>query len=526
VRNPVQNTALLVTLGICVWLSACAPVGPDFVKPDDEPAGEWSADDREEFQFAPQDSIEWWGMFDDPVLNNLVSLAHEQNNNIRIAGLRVLEARAVLGIATGSRYPQSQALVGDATAIQVSESNANTGGGGDLQYTQYNLGVGASWEIDFWGRFRRGIEAADSALLASIASYDDTLVLLAAQVADTYTVIRTTQEQLRIAKENLALQQRSYDIVDVLYRYGDSSELDVQQAETLLLSTKAAIPGLEIGLAQARNALSALLGMPPGNIDSLLVGRESVPTLPDRLLVGVPADMLRQRPDVRRAELQAMAQNAQVGVATANLYPSFSISGSLGVSAAGDTNTTGSGDSGLGALFNSDSLTYSIGPSFVWPFLNYGRIKNNIRVEDARLQQSLIQYRETVIQASREVEDAMAAFRLSQVQDEILQQAVVSANRSTELSLLRYKEGFADYQRVLDAQQRLFTQEQRYISNKGFAVQSLVALYRALGGGWQTHSGSFVDEESRLEMGERVDWDDYLDADRSTIRDSETQPEY
>ena len=522
-QNVIKNSAVLFTLGICVSLPACAPVGPDFVKPDPGDLSEWSAVNREEFQFTPQDSIEWWGMFNDPVLNSLVSIAHEQNNNIRIAGLRVLEARAVLGIATGNRYPQSQALIGDATALQVSESNANTAGGGDLQYTQYNLAVGASWEIDFWGRFRRGIEAADSALLASIASYDDTLVLLAAQVADTYTGIRTTQEQLRIAKENLALQQRSYDIVEVLYRYGDSSELDVQQAQTLLLSTKASIPGLDIGLSQARNALSSLLGLPPGNIDSLLSGQESVPTFPENLRVGVPADMLRQRPDVRRAELQAMAQNAQVGVATANQYPSFSISGSLGLAASGDTDTSRSGDN---ALFSADSLTYSLGPSFVWPFLNYGRIKNNIRVEDARLQQLLIQYRETVIQASREVEDAMVAFSGAQAQDDILQQAVVSAIRSSDLSMLRYREGFADYQRVLDAQQRLFTQQQRYIANKGFAVQNLVALYRALGGGWQMHSGSFVDEESRLEMGERVDWGDYLDADRSTIRDSELPPEY
>lgn len=518
------KTATLPLLAAWLLISGCAPVGPDFVKPDIDNEPDWVTQNRQEFQFSAQDQVEWWQIFDDPILNKLVSLAHQQNNNIRIAGLRVLESRAILGVASGSLYPQTQLIFGDATALQASESNANTGAG-DLQFTQYNLGVGASWEIDFWGRFRRGIEAADAGLLASIASYNDTLVLLAAQVADTYAVLRTTQEQLRISYENIVLQQRSYDIVDVMYRHGASNELDVRQAEALLLGTQASIPGLEITLAQSRNALAVLLGMPPGSIDSLVVGSETVPSIPHKILVGVPADMLRQRPDVRRAELLAMAQNAQVGVATANLYPSFSISGSLGLAAAGNTNTTSTGDSGFSELFRAESLTYSIGPSFVWPFLNYGRIKNNIRVEDARLQQALIQYRETVLQAAREVEDSMVAFDGTLTQGVILGKGVDASQRSTELSMLRYKEGFADYQRVLDSQQRLFSQQQRFISNKGAAVRSLISLYRALGGGWQTHDGSFVDEASKLQMEERVDWGEYLEADKTTVRDSDTSPD-
>lgn len=497
------------------FLVACAPVGPDFVKPDAKVNDQWSEDVREEFQFEPQDSVTWWQVLGDPVLNQLVEHTQQQNNNIKIAGLRVLEARAALGIAIGNQYPQSQVVSGSATSVSASESNANTTAG-DLEFTQYNLGVGASWEIDFWGRFRRGIESADANLLATLASYDDTLVLLTAQVVDTYAVIRTAEEQLRIGKENLALQQRSYDIVDVLYRNGESSELDVQQAETLLLSTKATIPGFEITLRQAHHALSALLGMPPADMSALL-GTGAIPLIPEKIMVGVPADLVRQRPDVRQAELFAMAQNAQVGVAKANLYPSFSISGSLGLAAAGNTDTTRTGDSGIGELFRSESLTYSIGPSFVWPFLNYGRIKNNVRVQDARLQQALIQYRETVIQAAREVEDAMVSYVGAQQQDEILTASVISAKRSTDLSMLRYKEGFADYQRVLDAQQRLFGQQQRYVANKGVAVRSIAAVYRALGGGWQNHSGGFVDEATRIEMEQRIDWGEMLETDRASI---------
>jgi NodT family efflux transporter outer membrane factor (OMF) lipoprotein len=498
-------------------VSACAPVGPDFVRPDSEANEQWSDYAREEFQFAPQDAVEWWGVLNDPVLDQLVAAARQNNNNIRIAGLRVLEARAALGVALGNRYPQAQVLAGDATALGLSESNANFSPAADLNYTQYNLGVSASWELDFWGKFRRGIESADANLLASIASYDDALVLLTAQIADIYTVIRTTEEQLRIARENLVLQERSYDIVEVLYRHGASNELDVQQAQTLLLSTRATIPSLEITLRQSHHALATLLGLPPADLSQALGGEGLIPEVPKQIMVGVPADMLRQRPDVRRAELQAMSQNAQVGVAKSGLYPSFSIGGSLGLAASGDTNTTRTGDSGIGELFRSDSVTYAVGPSFVWPFLNYGRIKNNVRVQDARLQQALVQYRESVIQAAREVEDAMAGYIGSQEQDAILTETVESARRSTELSMIRYQEGFADYQRVLDAQQALFGQQQRYVQNKGFAIRSLIAVYKALGGGWQTAGDGFVDEATRLEMEERTNWGDLLEADRSNI---------
>jgi NodT family efflux transporter outer membrane factor (OMF) lipoprotein len=330
-------------------------------------------------------------------------------------------------------------------------------------------------------------------------------------------VIRTTEEQLRIARENLVLQERSYDIVDVLYRFGASNELDVLQAQTLLLSTKATIPSLETVLRQAHHALATLLGLPPTDLTKMLGGEGRIPDVPEQIMVGIPADMLRQRPDVRRAELQAMALNAQVGVAKADLYPSFSINGSLGLAAAGDTNTTRTGDSGFSELFRSDSVTYAVGPSFVWPFLNYDRIKNNIRVQDARLQQALVKYQETIIQAAREAEDAMVEFVGSQQQDEILVDTVESARRSSEIAMLRYQEGFADYQRVLDAQQALFAQAQRYISNKGIAIQSLIAVYTALGGGWQAAGATFVDEATRQEMEQRTDWNNILEADRNTI---------
>jgi outer membrane protein TolC len=222
---------------------------------------------------------------------------------------------------------------------------------------------------------------------------------------------------------------------------------------------------------------------------------------------------LRQRPDVRRAELQAVAQNAAVGIATANLYPSFSLNGYIGLAAAGNTETTRTGNSGIGELFRAESLTYSVGPAFVWPFLNYGRIRNDIRVQDARLQQALIQYRETVLQAAREVEDTMTALARSQEQDEILAATVDVARRSSDLSMLRYREGFADYQRVLNAQQSLFNAQQRYAANRGAVLGNYIALFRSLGGGWQTSAQrNYLDEETRELMIERTDWGEMLES--------------
>jgi outer membrane protein TolC len=291
----------------------------------------------------------------------------------------------------------------------------------------------------------------------------------------------------------------------------------MQQAHNLLLSTQATIPGFEISLKQALNALNTLLGKPPGTIDHLLNEDYGIPVLPDQIEIGIPADLLRRRPDVRQAELNALSQNARVGLAQADLYPSFSLTGSLGLVAGGASGTD------FGDLFSSDALTFSIGPSFVWPFLNYGRIRNNVRVQDARLQQALVNYREVVIQSAREAEDAMVSFNGSQTQTDILVKTVESARRSNELSTLRYREGFSDYQRVLDSQQSLFGQQQRLTTQRGTSVLSLVDLYTSLGGGWQYQSGQpLISEKSREQMEQRTNWGDLLESD---IPANNTHPE-
>lgn len=444
----------------------------------------------------------WWTVFEDPLLEQLVETARTRNNNLEIAALRVLEARAQLGIATGQQYPQSQFLAASASHVSPADNALVSS-----SFEQYSAGASVAWELDFWGRFRRGIESAEAAWLASIAGYHQLQVLLTAAVVDAYTVIRITEEQLRIAHDNLELQQRSFEIAEVLYRQGSDSELDMQQAKTLLLATEATIPELEASLAQARNALSVLLGLPPGGVSPLLGDGGGIPRVPETLAIGVPAEMLRQRPDVREAELVAMAQNALIGLAKADLYPSFSLAGAIGLSAGGP------GDGSFGDLFDDDAIEFSVGGNLVWPFLNYGRIRNNVRVQDARLQQALVNYRETVLQAAREAEDAIAGFIGARRQARILAQTVDSASRSNTLSTLRYREGFSDYQRVLDAQQALFTQQQRYVAAQGNVVLSLVDLYQALGGGWDRSGSEPLPRPDSIEtMRQRTDWGDLLEA--------------
>ena len=454
-----------------LFVVGCTSVGPEYERPEASINPDWLEAEQEQFDTSPAELAQWWETLNDPLLNDLIATAIEQNYSIKVAGLRVLEAEAALGIATGNRFPQVQVISGDAGYTDT----------GDLTQEQYSLGAGLSWEIDFWGRFAHGVEAADANYLATVASYDDVMVLVTAAVADTYAVIRATEAQLRLAKDSLKLQERSYDIVELLFRNGSSSELDALQAKTLLLSTEATIPELEATVRRSKNALSVLLGVAPTSFDEEFSGNSAQPVVPVTIALGLPADLLRQRPDVRQAELRAISQNAAVGIATANLYPSFSLTGFLGMS----STTVDSGNGIIDNFLSSEGSAFSVGANFVWPFFNYGRIRNNIEVQDARLQQALVAYQEAVIQGAREVEDAMASLFSTQAKDTILFNSVDVAQRSADLAFLRYQEGFADYQRVLDAQQALFSQQQRYAANRGEVVRSVIKLYRSLGGGWQ-----------------------------------------
>ncbi len=397
----------LIILSLCLFQFGCGTLGPDFEKPETPTVGDWIGDNPA----ISRDAVElsdWWTVFDDPILNDLVAEAFKLNLSLQITGLRIIEARAQLGIAIGNQYPQSQTVGGSATRQGVSENSPNFNPGVDDTFSNYELGFDASWELDFWGRFQRGIESADASLNVSVADYDDALVSLAAEVARVYVTIRTLETQLKLARENIALQKNSLRIAQVRYDNGATTELDVQQAKTSLADTQARVPALTLSLYQAMNGLSILLGKPPGELELYSADAIGIPAAPAQIAAGIPADLLRRRPDVRKAEFQAASQSALIGVAKADLYPRFSLFGSIAL----QSSDTGSSDAG--DLFDSDSLVYSAGPFFSWNIFTYGRIHNNVRVQDVRYQQSLVNYRDTVLRAYQETEDAMIAFAQSQ----------------------------------------------------------------------------------------------------------------
>ena len=491
-------------LGGALLLSGCTTLGPDFKQPEAQVEETWLEVQEPRVQALQAADSEWWTVFNDPVLTALVEQAYQQNLPLQVAGLRILEARAQLAIAVGAQYPQLQQLAGALSRTRVSENQPNFSPSIDDSFWQANVGFDAAWELDFWGRYRRGVESAAANLGSEVANYDSALVSLSAEVARVYARIRTLEEGLAVARANAATQQRGYEIADVRFRAGAVSELDPAQALTQLRDTQAQIPSLEGSIRQARNALSILLGMPPQDLSELL-GEGPIPAPPAQVSVGMPADLLRRRPDIRQAELQAAAQSALIGVAETELYPRLSLVGSIGF-VTSDTN-----QSDLGDLFDGDSLAYSVGPSFSWPVFNYGRLKNNVRVQDARFEQLLTNYRNSVLEAAREVEDGLAGFLAARDATEYLRDSVNAAQRAVDLSMIQYREGAVDFQRVLDSQQRLLRAQDAYTRSRGEIITNLVATYKALGGGWEVRAGqNFLPQGTEQRMRERTDWGELI----------------
>lgn len=491
-------------LSMVLALSGCA-VGPDFVKPEAKIQENWS--EKGDSRVATQTAVDsqWWRAFNDPTFDKLIKLAYQQNLPLQITGLRILEARARLGIAIGRQFPQQQEVFGSVTKMGVSENGANQAFL-DRNFSDYQVGFDAIWELDFWGKFRRDVQASYASLIASEADYDDALVSLTAEVARTYTVIRTFEVLIELTSENAKLQEEGLKIAESRFRNGVTTELDVAQARTLLESTRASIPQLQSGLRQAQNALSTLLGQPPGKIQTLLDGHKGIPTAPAEVAISVPAELLRRRPDIRSAELSAAAQCARIGIAKADLYPSFSLFGEIGFQSSSEGGVR-SNNADFDNLFDSSSFFYSFGPQVQWPFFNYGRIENNVRVQDARFQQLIVNYQNTVLRAAQESEDALIGFLKAQEATTFAQNSVHAGRRSVEIALVQYREGAVDYQRVLDTQRALLQEEIRLAETRSSIATNLIALYKALGGGWELRQGQPVITESmQAEMQKRTNW--------------------
>ncbi|MDD1643395.1 MAG: efflux transporter outer membrane subunit [Methylococcaceae bacterium] len=504
---------LVIMITAAIASSSCSLVGPDYVKPESAVESKWINQSSPEISKRTIELSTWWKVFKDPILDRLITEARQQNLSLQVAGTRILEARAQLGIVTSAEYPQLQQVNGDLNQQQISAFAPNTREGMDRSYASTGIGFDMGWELDVWGKFRRGVQSSVANLEASVAGYDDALVSLTAEVARTYVLVRLSEARIQVARDNVKIQERTLEIAKALFSGGLINELDYLQAESLLSNTLAAIPPLEADLRQAKNGLSVLLGRPPGAIDSYLTESKPIPVAPAQVAIGVPAELLRRRPDIRLAERQLATQSALIGVAKADLYPHFSLLGSINLRASDAALTYASmGGSTLGQLFNAKSFQYFVGPSVSWDIFNYGRIRNQVRVEDARFQSLVGAYRNTVLNAAKEAEDATAGFLNSQKQRDQLQLSYAAAKRSTDLSLYQYSEGLVDYQRVLDSQRTLVTSQAALVGSTGNIAINLIALYKAVGGGWETRTEKdFVPDAIKKTMQERTNWGDLME---------------
>jgi NodT family efflux transporter outer membrane factor (OMF) lipoprotein len=433
-----------------------------------------------------EDLSEWWQVFKDPVLNSLIDKAYQQNLSLREAGTRVLQARAQLGIAVGNFFPQTQQMRGDfnwrAISTEIANRNLNPETGAptaQLQrfYGQWDYGFSLAWELDFWGRFRRAIESSTASLDASVENYDAVLVTLLGDVATYYVQVRTFQQRIEYAKANVQVQREFLRIAEGRFKAGTTGELDVDQARTTLAQTEATIPALEINLRQANNQLCVLLGIPPEDLQ-IKIGQASIPSAPADAAVGVPMELIRRRPDVRQAERQAAAQSAQIGVAESALYPHVSI-------ASATPPTFGYSAEFFKNLFRSTALTGTIGPTFSWDILNYGRLLNNVHAQEASFQNLVATYQNTVLTAQQDVENGLVTFLRAQEQAKFQEESVEYAEKAVKIALAQYKAGTIDFTRVTQLEQALVTAQDLLAQARGEIALGLIQTYRALGGGWE-----------------------------------------
>jgi multidrug efflux system outer membrane protein len=456
---------LISGLAMAWLLAGCAAVGPDYVPPDAKAPAKWNAPLEEGLAARGMDAqvlASWWTTLDDPLLASLEERAALGNLDLREATARVREARARRGVARADLFPSVDAT-GSARRSRTSGAER------DL----YSAGFDSSWELDLFGGVRRSVEAAEADLGASEEDLRDVLVTLLSEVALNYVDVRSFQARLSIAQANLKAQEETYDITRWRFEAGLTSQLDVEQARANMENTRSQIPSLRTGLAQAMNRISILLGESPGALDAELSGQGPVPAAPLEVAVGVPAEALRQRPDVRRAERQLAAQTARVGVATAELYPRFTLSGSIGLEALS-----------FGGLFSTRNRTYGIGSGFTWNVFHAGAVRQNIEVQDALQEQALTRYESAVLSALEEVENALAAYAGEQVRRQSLAESSEAARRAADLAGEQYSAGLIDFQVVLDAQRSLLNSQDQLATSEAEIASDLIRLYKALGGGW------------------------------------------
>lgn len=491
---------VIATIAIAAACTGCLKLGPDCCRPCSDVACEWTNELDAQITEAHAAHRSWWREFNDPILDELIELSWEQSLELTAACERIREARAELGIVTGLQFPQVQSISGVITREQISKNASpisnlppDVASRVDNLINFHALNFNIAWELDIWGQFKRGIEAAQHHYCAEVAAFGSTQVMLYAHVAEAYTKLRMFEEMLNVALESLELRAHSLHIAEVRFRNGVVTELDVVQAKTAIHETEALIPDVQKGIVHTKNALCVLLSLPPGELDCLLMDGAGVPEAPGNVVTGVPADLLRQRPDVAQAEYEALSACALIGVAQAQLYPHFSLAGTLGRVSANTTN-----------LFDIKSLYWKGGGLIDWDVFNYGRLKNAVTVQDARFRQAVIAYQDRVLKAQSEVEDAFASVASSQSSREAHTKGAMAAERALEIASLQYREGRADYTSVILTQQALLKQQLDLVNSRATLAASLIQLYRSLGGGWHWCLGQemICDDEQETDVGD------------------------
>jgi NodT family efflux transporter outer membrane factor (OMF) lipoprotein len=450
----------------------CKVVGPSYTSPKTAVPDAWQTAALKGFTDAKIPFQTWWQAFQDPALDTLIADVSTNNLDLAAAVARVDEAAARYGYSKIAEEPQVDG-VGGMTRTRNSERIRTHATQNDNPYWLYDVGFTMSWELDVWGRVQRSIESARGQWEASQEDLRDVQVIIQADTAATYVNVRTLQQRLAYARSNVALQEATLKLTRDRQNAGLTGELDVRQAELNLATTRALIPQLEAQLDQALNRLCLLSGKLPGTQKHLLQTAARLREVTD-LPALLPAELLRRRPDVRAAERRLASQTALIGVATAELYPAFTLNGSFEWQA-----------SESGNLLNPQSRTYGIGPSFRWNLLNRDRIKDSIKSEEALTRQALAAYEKTVLTAYQESEDALSAYANELTRLGALREAVTAATRSVALVDTLYRNGLTDFQNVLDTQRALFQQQDALAAAQGSAAQNLIAIYKAFGGGWE-----------------------------------------
>lgn len=463
----------IIALLSAFMLSGCTTVGPNYVQPEIQTPASWQKEvdgaKAADKQAGEEILAKWWMTFNDPVLSGLIERAVAGNLSLKQALNSVRQARIQRGITDAGRFPSINSS--GSAGRSYSEDMR-----GDFSGTNsFRVGLDASWELDIFGGVKRSIEAADANIQVAEESYRDVLVSLLAEVALNYIEVRSYQAQLQVAESNLKSQEETYNITDWRYQAGLTTELDVENASKNLEQTRSQIPSLQSSIEQAKNRIAVLLGTEPGSLDSELDEYRPVPAAPDEIALGIPADLLRRRPDLRKAERELAAQTARIGVAEADRYPKISLSGNIGLSALK-----------LGDLFTSEGLSTGASSGISWPVYNAGKIMKNIEIQWAVQEQKLIAYKSTLLTALQDVENAMTSYSYDRVRRESLVKASESARLAAETSRVQYSSGLIDFQSVLEAESSLLTFQNNVVQSDAQITKDLIALYKALGGGWSS----------------------------------------